>query len=57
MTVTIGCECGNPPDTGLTSIIDQAALQGLLRRFYSVGLRLLKAIYIRPCQADAPDVK
>jgi hypothetical protein len=45
MTITIDSEVddgGNShPVTTLTGILDQAALQGLLRRLYSLGLPLI----------------
>ena len=41
MTVTVESEGEGPPVTVLTSTVDQAALQGLLRRLYSLGLPLL----------------
>jgi hypothetical protein len=34
------------PVTTLTGIIDQAALQGLLRRIYTLGLPLISVIWI-----------
>ena len=45
MTVTIECEAG-PPITILIGSFDQAALQGLLRRLYSLGLPLISAACI-----------
>ena len=41
MTITVEYEDEGPPVTTLTGTIDQAALQGLLRRLYSVGLPLI----------------
>ena len=42
MTITVGSEGDGPPVTTLTGVVaDQAALQGLLRRLYSLGLPLL----------------
>ena len=41
MTVTIESEGDGPPVTTLTGTVDQAALQGLLRRLYSLGLPLI----------------
>jgi hypothetical protein len=41
MSVKIEGENDGPPVTTLTGIIDQAALQGLLRRLYSLGLPLI----------------
>jgi len=35
-----------PPVTTLTGAVDQAALQGLLRRLYSLGLPLISVIWI-----------
>ena len=39
-------EGNNYPVTTLTGRLDQAALQGLLRRLYSVGLPLLSVICV-----------
>jgi hypothetical protein len=41
MTITVECEGDGPPVTTLTGTVDQAALQGLLRRLYSLGLPLI----------------
>ncbi len=41
MTITVESEGDGPPVTILTGIVDQAALQGLLRRLYSLGLPLI----------------
>lgn len=41
MTVTVESENDDPPVTTLTGTVDQAALQGLLRRLYSLGLPLI----------------
>ena len=57
MTVTIESEDDSPPVTTLTGTVDQAALQGLLRRLYSLGLPLISVICVEPGQADASDVK
>ncbi len=46
MTMTIESEGEGPPVTTLTCTVDQAALQGLLRRLYSLGLPLISAICI-----------
>lgn len=40
--------------TTLTGTIDQAALQGLLRRLYALGLPLISVSYMDPGQTDAP---
>jgi hypothetical protein len=47
MTIMVECEDSNSPVTTLTGTIDQAALHGLLRRLYSLGLPLISVIYIR----------
>jgi hypothetical protein len=44
MTITIESGGDGPPVTTLTGILDQAALQGLLRRLYSLGLPLVSVI-------------
>jgi hypothetical protein len=41
MTITVEREGDGPPITTLTGTVDQAALQGLLRRLYSLGLPLI----------------
>jgi hypothetical protein len=41
MTIRVEREGEGPPVTSLTGTVDQAALQGLLRRLYSVGLPLI----------------
>ena len=41
MAITVESEGAGPPVTTLTGIVDQAALQSLLRRLYSLGLPLL----------------
>jgi hypothetical protein len=46
MTITVENEGSGLPVTVLTGNIDQAALQGLLRRLYSLGLLLISVIRI-----------
>ena len=46
MAVTVESEGEGPPVTTLTGTVDQAALQGLLRRLYSLGLPLISAICV-----------
>jgi hypothetical protein len=41
MTITVESEGDGPPVTTLTGTVDQAALHGLLRRLYSLGLPLI----------------
>lgn len=41
MSITVESEGIVPPVTTLTGTFDQAALQGLLRRLYSLGLPLI----------------
>ena len=46
MTITVDSEGDGPPVTILTGTMDQAALQGLLRRLYSLGLPLISVICV-----------
>ncbi len=46
MTIVVESEGEGPPVTSLTGTVDQAALQGLLRRLYSLGLPLISVICI-----------
>jgi len=46
MTVEFGSDEDGFPVTTLTGIFDQAALLGLLRRLYSLGLPLISVICI-----------
>jgi len=46
MTITVESEGDGPPVTILTGTLDQAALQGLLRRLYSLGLPLISAVCV-----------
>jgi hypothetical protein len=41
LTITVESEGSGPPVSILTGRFDQAALQGLLRRLYSMGLPLI----------------
>jgi hypothetical protein len=46
LTITVESEAEGSPITTLTGTFDQAALQGLLRRLYSLGLPLISVICI-----------
>ncbi len=46
MTITLESGDDSPPTTTLTGVVDQAALQGLLRRLYSLGLPLISANWV-----------
>ena len=46
MTTTIEIDKHGDPITILTTIVDQAALQGLLQHLYSLGLPLISAICV-----------
>ena len=49
MTITVEHESNKAPVTTLTgTVADQAALQGVLRRLYSLGLPLISVNWIRP---------
>jgi hypothetical protein len=46
MAITTGCQSDGRPVTTLTGTIDQAALQGLLRHLYALGLPLISVTWI-----------
>ncbi len=46
MTMTVESESHSPPVTTLTGTLDQAALQGLLRRFYALGVPLISVVCV-----------
>jgi len=46
MRVTVDRENNGDPITILTLTVDQAALQGLLRHLYSLGLPLISVIWV-----------
>ena len=49
MTITLESGDDGPPTTTLTGVVaDQAALQGLLRRLYSLGLPLISVNWVEP---------
>jgi hypothetical protein len=52
MTITVESEGDDPPITTLTGTVDQAALQGLLRRLYSLGLPLISVICVECSSED-----
>ena len=47
VTITVEHEGDSPPVTALTGPLDQAALHGLLRRLYSLGLPLISVICVK----------
>jgi hypothetical protein len=49
LTITVEIDPDGGPITILTGAFDQAALQGLLRRLYSMGLPLISVICLA-CQ-------
>jgi hypothetical protein len=59
MTITVDVKHGGRPVTTLTGTVDQAALHGLLRRLYSLGLPLISVNWVdcgpqpSTCVADA----
>jgi len=57
MTVSVESEDDSLPVTTLTGTVDQAALQGVLRRLYSLGLPLISVICVELSRADVSDVK
>lgn len=46
MKVAVESGEDGPPVTTLTGVLDQAALQGLLRRLYSLGLPLISVNWL-----------
>ena len=48
MAISVESEGDGPPVTTLTGVVDQAALHGLLRRLYSLGLPLISVNCV-PC--------
>ena len=46
MTITVESEGDGQPVTTLTGAVNQTALQGLLRRLYSLGLPLISVICV-----------
>ncbi len=46
MTITVESDDDGLPATTLTGAVDQAALQGLLRRLYSLGLPLISVVCV-----------
>jgi len=46
MTITVESEGDDQPITTLTGTVDQAALQGLLRRLYSLSLPLISVHWV-----------
>ncbi len=46
MTITLESGDDGPPTTTLTGIVDQAALQGVLRWLYSLGLPLISVKWV-----------
>ncbi len=48
---------GDSGDTFLTgTVVDQAALYGLLRKLRDLGMPLISVVGVPPNQADTPDV-
>ena len=50
MTITVDGEIDGTPVTTLTCTLDQAALQGLVRRLYSLGLPLIAVTLVDDSQ-------
>ena len=46
MAIEVERDGGGTPVTTLTGVVDQAALQGLLRRLYSLGLPLISVTWL-----------
>ena len=52
MTITVERGVDGLPVTTLTGTVDQAALHGLLRRLYALGLPLLSVVCVGPANLD-----
>ena len=52
MTITVESEGDGPPVTTLTGTVDQAALQGLLRRLYALGVPMISVNYVEASSAE-----
>ena len=52
MTITVESEGDDPPVTILTGIVDQAAVHGLLRRLYALGVPLISVNYVEASSAE-----
>jgi hypothetical protein len=52
MTISVESEGDGQPITTLTGTVDQAALQGLLRRLYSKGLPLISVVWVEGGSAE-----
>ena len=46
MTIAVEGEGDGPPVTTLTGALDQASLQSVLRRLYSLGLPLISVVWV-----------
>ncbi len=53
MTITVECDEDGSRVTTLTGTLDQAALIGVLRRLYSLGLPLMSVICVACDKKDA----
>jgi hypothetical protein len=54
MTITVESEGDGSPITIITGTFDQAALQGLLRRLYSLGLPLISVLWVESSSTESP---
>jgi hypothetical protein len=54
MAIAVVSEGDGPPVTTLTGTVDQAALLGLLRRLYSLGLPLISVICVEADSESRP---
>jgi len=55
--ITLTVESGGSPVTTLTGLVDQAALHGLLRRLYSLGLPLISVNWVEGDSEDEEKYK
>ena len=55
MIITVASDDYGHPITTLTGSVDQAALQGLLRRLYSLGVPLISVICVDCVETNGKD--
>lgn len=56
MTLTVAKAADGSWTTTLTGVIDQAALHGMLRRLYGLGLPLISVVHVRTDPANTSGI-
>ncbi|MCA9872011.1 MAG: hypothetical protein KC441_00075 [Anaerolineales bacterium] len=57
LTITLTYDGDGTAVTILNGLLDQAALQGLLRRLYALGLPLMAVLCVETDPAETPDTE